>query len=120
MELDEAKIDINKAYLDAVVQIMAMEGFKEINFWKTSIVTPDGGVYILQLQHVNGPKIQLPVIDRTVQDICDAHGSLLERVKSECGLNTFEAASYCCLHHDLYDANFISFCEGIIADESPQ
>jgi hypothetical protein len=32
---------------------------KELNFIKTSIKAPDGGLYLMAITHVSGPKIQL-------------------------------------------------------------
>lgn len=59
MEVQEAYRELNKAYLTAIIEIMASEKLPEINFYKTTIQTQDGGVYLLQLQHVSGPKIDL-------------------------------------------------------------
>jgi hypothetical protein len=58
-QLEDAHNTIASAYLQAVLELLWMAGHEELNFIKKSVETPDGGVYILQLQHVTGPKINV-------------------------------------------------------------
>lgn len=58
-ELESAHNTIARAYLQAVLELLWLADHQELNFIKKSIETPDGGVYILQLQHVTGPKINV-------------------------------------------------------------
>jgi hypothetical protein len=38
---------------------MTFEKLPEINFFKTTVEVEGGGIYLLQLQHISGPKIKL-------------------------------------------------------------
>lgn len=62
--------DATKAFitLKLIEAKMADPKLKELNFLKQMIETPDGGRYLLQLQHLEGPKIQLNP-DQTVEEV---------------------------------------------------
>jgi hypothetical protein len=53
--------ELTREYLSALLSLLSMdEAYKDnqdFNFFKTSIITPNGGIYLLQVQHVEGPKI---------------------------------------------------------------
>lgn len=61
MTPEKAYEQISREFLSALIQIAFVENKTELNFFKTVIKTPDNGVYLLQLQHVDGPKINLQV-----------------------------------------------------------
>lgn len=56
-ELLAAQTEIAKVYLTAVLELLNLQGHGELNFAKTSFTTPEGGTYLLQVAHVDGPKI---------------------------------------------------------------
>ena len=57
-ELNQAYEEITQAWLGALLQLMAHDKkYKEVNFFKTTIRTEEGGTYLLSLQHVDGHKI---------------------------------------------------------------
>jgi hypothetical protein len=58
--LKNAHREIAQAYLQAVLDLVAMQGgIDEVNYIKTPFKTPEGGSYLLLLQHVEGPKISI-------------------------------------------------------------
>lgn len=63
-EIEKAHNDIAQAYITAILELMALSGQDEVNFMKKSVSTPEGGVYLLQFQHVSGPKIRLSELFR--------------------------------------------------------
>lgn len=62
VELEKANNQTAIDFVSNVALLMANQGLTDINFWKKCVTTPDGGVYLLQLIHVDGPKIQLKAI----------------------------------------------------------
>lgn len=58
-EIEKAHNEIAQAYLSAMLSLLALSGQEEVNFIKKSVETHNGGVYLLQFQHVSGPKIVL-------------------------------------------------------------
>ena len=48
-----------KAYFEQVALIASAEGMAELNYSKTPITTPDGGLYLISILHVSGPKFKL-------------------------------------------------------------
>lgn len=56
-EIDAAQTEVTKVYLTAVLSLLNLRGHGELNFVKSPIETPEGGKYLLQLVHVEGPKI---------------------------------------------------------------
>ena len=55
----ETLTEVLKAYMDLALISCQEAGLKEINFFKTPITTTEGGVYLLSLLHVDGPKIKV-------------------------------------------------------------
>jgi hypothetical protein len=58
-EVDHACNEMGRVYLSSLLQVLALTGLEELNFVKNSFTTPGGGLYLLQVQHVSGPKINL-------------------------------------------------------------
>ena len=58
-EIEAAHNEVVRAYVQAILEIMALSGQDEVNFLKKTLEMPDGGIYLLQFQHVSGPKISL-------------------------------------------------------------
>lgn len=58
-QLEKAHTDLAQAYLESLLQIMSFTDQDEVNFMKKTVETPNGGIYLLQFQHVSGPKINL-------------------------------------------------------------
>jgi hypothetical protein len=55
-----------EAYLEATLQILHAQGHGVLTYLKKTIETEDGGLYLLRLEHVQGPKInvsELKVVD---------------------------------------------------------
>jgi len=62
-EAAKAFEEVGMVYFLAVSEILFAKGHKEFNFLKSTIHTPNGGTYLLQIQHVDGPKIDLTGAD---------------------------------------------------------
>ena len=58
-EFEAAHNEIARAYIQAVIEILFLQGHEELNFVKKTLEMPDGGTYLLQLQHVSGPKLHV-------------------------------------------------------------
>lgn len=55
-EIQDAQLAIADAYLEAQLQVLHMLGHGELNYVKTAVNMPEGGKYLLQFSHVDGPK----------------------------------------------------------------
>lgn len=58
-DIEAAQTEVARAYLQAVLELLFLSGQEELNFVKKSIEMPNGGTYLLQLQHVTGPKLNI-------------------------------------------------------------
>lgn len=56
---ENAHNEVAKAYLNAVLQLLYFQKWGELNYLKKTIKTPEGGIYLLQIQHVDGPIIDV-------------------------------------------------------------
>lgn len=61
-EIEKGHTEIARAYILAMLDLMFLSGQEEVNFMKKTLETPDGGVYLLQVQHISGPKINLKTL----------------------------------------------------------
>lgn len=61
-EFEKGQNESAKRYLQAVMDLCYLRGQDELNYVKKTIEMPDGGIYLLQLQHVAGPKIDLQTL----------------------------------------------------------
>jgi transketolase len=52
----EAKI---KDYVESAIYLSSLEGHEELTYTKTPFTMPDGGMYLVSILHVQGPKIKL-------------------------------------------------------------
>lgn len=59
---ESAHNDMAINYLQSILQLLFFQGQKELDHYKKSIEMPNGGIYLLQLQHVTGQKINIPDI----------------------------------------------------------
>jgi len=56
----QGQSDLSEVFLANLIPLVkAQGGMPELNYWKTTVKLPDGGVYLLSLLHVDGPKLQL-------------------------------------------------------------
>ena len=58
-EIEAGYNEITRVWLEAIMSLMIIQEVKELTFFNKSVKTPNGGLYLLQFQHVDGPKIQL-------------------------------------------------------------
>ncbi|HKZ42069.1 MAG TPA: hypothetical protein VJ044_13985 [Candidatus Hodarchaeales archaeon] len=56
-QIEAAHTEMAQMYLAGVLQVLNIQGHGELNFLKKTVTTPQGGVYVLQILHVEGPKI---------------------------------------------------------------
>jgi hypothetical protein len=61
-EIESIHNEAARTYIKALLPLVALSGIDELNFVKKTLEMPDGGIYLLQLQHVMGPKINLKEI----------------------------------------------------------
>lgn len=62
-EIAQALEMVTREYMSALLGLMVFdETLKEANHFKTTMTTPDGGRYLIQMQHVDGPRISLEEI----------------------------------------------------------
>ena len=55
--LRDGQAELGQIFLANLLPLIGNEGDKpEINFWKTTVHMPNGGIYLLSLAHVDGPK----------------------------------------------------------------
>lgn len=62
VQRENAQNELARSYFHGVLELAYEDGVQEFNFMKKAITTPIGGVYLMQIQHVTGPKIDLPSI----------------------------------------------------------
>lgn len=59
-EVDVAYNEVFKEFFTAVVALASLDKkLKELNYVKTPVTTPDGGIYLVSILHIGGPKIDL-------------------------------------------------------------
>lgn len=56
-QIEEAFNDVARICMIAVLNLLKLKGQGELNFMRKTIHTPEGGTYMLQVCHVDGPKI---------------------------------------------------------------
>lgn len=61
-QIEAAYNEMTKAYLEGLFAVWWAENRGEITFMTKTIETPEGGTYLLQFQHVSGPKIDVQKI----------------------------------------------------------
>lgn len=66
-EIEKAFSEVSGGYFVALLEILYAAGHQELNYVKKTITTPQGGVYIIQLQHVTGPKINVQSLNKSQQ-----------------------------------------------------
>lgn len=65
--LEDAMNTVTSEYLSAVLTFLSQDdSLDEISYFKKSIEMPNGGIYVLMLQHVTGPKLSLKSITGSV------------------------------------------------------
>lgn len=58
-QLEDIHNEIARAYIQAMLQVLYLQKHGELNFVKKTIEMPNGSVYLLQVQHVTGPKLNV-------------------------------------------------------------
>lgn len=59
-ELNDAFNAVTKEYMYALIQLMVLdEEYKQFNFFKTTMKGTNGETYLLSVQHVSGPVVDL-------------------------------------------------------------
>jgi hypothetical protein len=67
-EVKVAYDQVFREFFSAVLALASLDNkMKELNYIKTAITTPDGGVYLVSVLHIDGPKIDMDLF-RSVSD----------------------------------------------------
>jgi hypothetical protein len=48
-----------KNYVESAILLASLEGHEELTYTKTPMTMPDGGMYLVSILHISGPKIKL-------------------------------------------------------------
>lgn len=60
---EEVEAGLQIAHSEYFMQVVALLSYlkdqKELNYTKVPLQTPDGGLYLVSILHIEGPKIQL-------------------------------------------------------------
>lgn len=71
-EIEQLRLESADEYLNAAIYLTALDpNIKELNFIKTAVEMPDGGIYLLSLLHVSGPKIQMDEMRAKMQPMSE-------------------------------------------------
>lgn len=58
-DFEKAYNEVTAAFLKASLELLYLQKHEEFNFFKKTITFGNGGVYLLQIQHVAGPKLNV-------------------------------------------------------------
>jgi hypothetical protein len=59
-EIKHAYDEICREFFTCILTLHWMQSLEEFNFFKGTFTSPEGGTYLLSIQHVDGPKIVAP------------------------------------------------------------
>jgi hypothetical protein len=59
-EIETGLTEVFKTFMASAIALCSFDKkMKELNYVKKSITTPDGGVYLISILHVDGPKFDM-------------------------------------------------------------
>jgi len=53
---------MSSGFFEAIAEAMALDRIPEFNYFKTVAELPNGGKYLVLIQHLEGPKVDLPAL----------------------------------------------------------
>lgn len=65
---DALEITHSEFFMQTIALLSHDPEFKDLNYVRTAVTTPDGGTYLVCILHVDGPKIDLEALGKAAEE----------------------------------------------------